>query len=114
MDSKGGQYNGIYAGILRSVDAKQRTAVVRWLKPVSRPEELRELGEEETVSVYELIGHPDYVYCLGDVVIRLSPAPAESQPDSSEASTLEGTDLISCRGGSLFMKTTFLDDIFNS
>lgn len=75
-------------GILRSVDAKQRTAVVRWLKPVSRPEELRELGEEETVSVYELIGHPDYVYCLGDVVIRLSPAPAESQPDSSEASTL--------------------------
>lgn len=98
LDLKQGQHNGILAGILKSVDAKQRTAVVRWLKPVSRPEELREFGEEETVSVYELIGHPDYAYCLGDVVIRLSPAPcdvSESQADGSEASSVEGTCLTS-------------------
>ncbi|KAG0614322.1 hypothetical protein M758_6G168100 [Ceratodon purpureus] len=82
-------------GILKSVDAKQRTAVVRWLKPVSRPEELREFGEEETVSVYELIGHPDYTYCLGDVVIRLSPAPcdvSDSQAELSEASSAEDAE----------------------
>lgn len=98
LDLKQGQHNGIYAGILKSVDAKQRTAVVRWLKPVSRPEELREFGEEETVSVYELIGHPDYAYCLGDVVIRLSPAPcsvSESQADGSETSSVEGMYLTS-------------------
>lgn len=34
------------------------------------------------MSVYELVEHPDYTYCLGDVVIRLSPGP------SSELSTL--------------------------
>lgn len=93
------QYGGIHVGILKSVDAKQRTAVVRWLKPVARPEELREFGEEETVSVYELIGHPDYAYCLGDVVIRLAPAPSgvfESESYESDASSVEGTYLISC------------------
>ncbi|XP_024394860.1 probable ubiquitin-conjugating enzyme E2 23 isoform X2 [Physcomitrium patens] len=82
-------------GILKSVDAKQRTAVVRWLKPVARPEELREFGEEETVSVYELIGHPDYAYCLGDVVIRLAPAPSgvfESESYESDASSVEDAE----------------------
>ena len=95
---KRNQRDGVYAGILKSVDAKQRTAVVRWLKPVSRPEELREFGEEETVSVYEIIGHPDYAYCLGDVVIRLSPAPcvvSELQADLSETSSAEGIHLTS-------------------
>lgn len=75
---------------MKSVDAKQRTAVVRWLKPVSRPEELREFGSEETVSVYELVEHPDYTYCLMDVVIRLSPGPsvdAAVQQEEAEASS---------------------------
>ncbi|KAI8028512.1 putative ubiquitin-conjugating enzyme E2 23 [Camellia lanceoleosa] len=40
---------------------------------VSRPEESREFDKEEVVSVYELEGHPDYDYCYGDVVVRLSP-----------------------------------------
>ena len=90
--------DGFYAGILKRVDAKQRTADVRWLKPISRPEELREFGEEETVSVYELIGHPDYAYCLGDVVIRLSPSPcdvSDLQAELSEASSVEGIYLTS-------------------
>ncbi|CAM6019153.1 unnamed protein product [Sphagnum balticum] len=59
------------AGVVKSVDAKQRTAVVRWLKAVEHPEEHQEFDKEETVSVYELLEHPDYAYCLGDVVIRL-------------------------------------------
>jgi len=46
---------------------------VRWLKQVARPEDPREFDREEIVSVYELEGHPDYDYCYGDVVVRLSP-----------------------------------------
>lgn len=67
-------------GVVKSVSSKEKTACVRWLKPVSRPEDHREFDNEEIVSVYELEGHPDYDYCYGDVVVRLSPVsiPAES------------------------------------
>ncbi|KAL2611996.1 hypothetical protein R1flu_023688 [Riccia fluitans] len=57
-------------GVVKTVDAKERTAVVRWLKG-QRPEEPREFESQEIVSVYELAEHPDYTYCLGDIVIRL-------------------------------------------
>uniref|UniRef100_A0A1D1Y5Q9 E2 ubiquitin-conjugating enzyme n=3 Tax=Anthurium amnicola TaxID=1678845 RepID=A0A1D1Y5Q9_9ARAE len=60
-------------GVVRSVNAKERTALVRWLKPVSRPEDPREFDSVEVVSAYELAEHPDYDYCYGDLVIRLSP-----------------------------------------
>ncbi|KAL0386858.1 UNVERIFIED_CONTAM: putative ubiquitin-conjugating enzyme E2 23 [Sesamum radiatum] len=51
-------------GVVKSVNAKDRTACVRWLKPVARAEDPREFDKEETVSVYELEGHPDYDYYL--------------------------------------------------
>ncbi|KAL6497923.1 putative ubiquitin-conjugating enzyme E2 23 [Orobanche hederae] len=60
-------------GVVKSVNAKDRTACVRWLKPVARAEDPREFDKEEMVSVYELEGHPDYDYCYGDIVVRLSP-----------------------------------------
>ncbi|XP_044508745.1 probable ubiquitin-conjugating enzyme E2 23 isoform X2 [Mangifera indica] len=60
-------------GVVKTVNAKERTACVRWLKPVSRAEDPREFDREEIVSVYELEGHNDYDYCYGDVVVRLSP-----------------------------------------
>ncbi|KAL2937056.1 putative ubiquitin-conjugating enzyme E2 23 [Bienertia sinuspersici] len=60
-------------GVVKSVDAKEKTACVKWLKQVSRPEDPRQFEKEEVVSVYELEGHPDYDYCYGDVVVRLSP-----------------------------------------
>lgn len=60
-------------GVVKSVDAKEKTACVKWLKQVARPEDPREFEKEEVVSVYELEGHPDYDYCYGDVVVRLSP-----------------------------------------
>ncbi|GAB2291926.1 Probable ubiquitin-conjugating enzyme E2 23 [Dionaea muscipula] len=60
-------------GVVKSVSAKEKTASVIWLKPVASPEDAREFDKEETVSVYELEGHPDYDYCYGDVVVRLSP-----------------------------------------
>ncbi|CAF1953920.1 unnamed protein product [Brassica oleracea var. botrytis] len=78
-------------GVVKSVNAKERTASVRWLKPLGRAEEPREFDEEEIVSVYELEGHPDYDYCYGDVVVRLSPVtialPASSSGNSLEEAT---------------------------
>ncbi|EXC16556.1 putative ubiquitin-conjugating enzyme E2 23 [Morus notabilis] len=70
-------------GVVKSVNAKEKTTCVRWLKPVSRPEDPREFDKEEIVSVYELEGHPDYDYCYGDVVVRLSPVSIspQSAPD---------------------------------
>ncbi|KAL3628877.1 putative ubiquitin-conjugating enzyme E2 23 [Castilleja foliolosa] len=71
-------------GVVKSVNAKDRTACVRWLKPVARAEDPREFDKEEMVSVYELEGHPDYDYCYGDVVVRLSPISSPPNMDSIE------------------------------
>ncbi|KAG7027026.1 putative ubiquitin-conjugating enzyme E2 23, partial [Cucurbita argyrosperma subsp. argyrosperma] len=76
-------------GVVKSVHAKERTACVRWLKPVSRAEDPREFDIEEVVSVYELEGHPDYDYCYGDVVVRLSPVSDSIEALSSENNTEE-------------------------
>ncbi|OIW21173.1 hypothetical protein TanjilG_30496 [Lupinus angustifolius] len=73
-------------GVVRSVNAKERTAFVRWLKPVDRAEDPREFDKEEVVSVYELEGHPDYDYCYGDVVVRLSPVSVSLETASVEES----------------------------
>ncbi|KAK8564355.1 hypothetical protein V6N12_036481 [Hibiscus sabdariffa] len=77
-------------GVVKSVNAKERTACVKWLKPVARAEDPREFDKEEIVSVYELEGHPDYDYCYGDVVVRLPPAfPVQSVSVSEEGSLVE-------------------------
>ncbi|KAI3960632.1 hypothetical protein MKX01_003806 [Papaver californicum] len=78
-------------GVVKSVNAKERTASVRWLKPVARPEDPREFDEEEVVSVYELDGHPDYDYCHGDVVVRLSPV-CVSTEDTEQQVDSHGTN----------------------
>ncbi|CAN8257843.1 unnamed protein product [Cochlearia groenlandica] len=75
-------------GVVKSVNAKERTASVRWLKPLQSPEESREFDKEEIVSVYELEGHPDYDYCYGDVVVRLSPV-TTALPASPDRNSLE-------------------------
>ncbi|CAI9104788.1 OLC1v1003552C2 [Oldenlandia corymbosa var. corymbosa] len=66
-------------GVVQSVNAKEKTAHVKWLKKVTRPEDPREFDKEEVVSVYELEGHPDFDYCYGDVVVRLSPVSVLSE-----------------------------------
>ncbi|KAI9388902.1 hypothetical protein POPTR_009G136000v4 [Populus trichocarpa] len=69
-------------GVVKSVNAKERTACVRWLKPVARAEDPREFDKEEIVSVYELESHLDYDYSYGDVVVRLSPVTVSDQTTS--------------------------------
>lgn len=89
-------------GIVRSVNSKERTVCVRWFKPVSSPEDPREISCDEVVSAYELDEHPDYDYCYGDVVVRLSPAstsdsyleiPSENLGEQADVSESE-TDVI--------------------
>ncbi|KAH1035518.1 hypothetical protein GYH30_055478 [Glycine max] len=81
-------------GVVRSVNAKERTACVRWLKKVARAEDPREFDKEEVVSVYELEGHPDYDYCYGDVVVRLSPVSVCLETASVGESTEKSTQKI--------------------
>ncbi|XP_022763037.1 probable ubiquitin-conjugating enzyme E2 23 isoform X2 [Durio zibethinus] len=76
-------------GVVKSVYAKERTACVKWLKPVCRAEDPREFDREEIVSVYELEGHPDYDYCYGDVVVRLPQASVPVQSASGKGSIEE-------------------------
>ncbi|XP_057848632.2 probable ubiquitin-conjugating enzyme E2 23, partial [Cryptomeria japonica] len=66
-------------GVVKTMDSKERTALVRWQKTVSRPQDPREFDNEEIVSVYDLVGHPDYNYFIGDIVIRLPPVEEVSQ-----------------------------------
>ncbi|WVZ72062.1 hypothetical protein U9M48_020578 [Paspalum notatum var. saurae] len=58
-------------GLVKSVNAKDRTASVSWFKPSLHPEEPKEIECNEIVSAYELDGHPDYDYSYGAVVARL-------------------------------------------
>ncbi|XP_052202118.1 probable ubiquitin-conjugating enzyme E2 24 [Diospyros lotus] len=58
-------------GVVKGVDAKERTVRVQWKSPpVNKAFDFA--GQQtETVSAYELVEHPDYSYCLGDVVFQL-------------------------------------------
>nr|XP_009418628.1 PREDICTED: probable ubiquitin-conjugating enzyme E2 23 [Musa acuminata subsp. malaccensis] len=76
-------------GVVRSVNSQEQTVCVRWLKPVSRPEDLKEFDHEEVVSAYELDGHPDYDYCYGDVVVRLPPVSDDTTKSEVPTETQE-------------------------
>ncbi|KAK9690733.1 hypothetical protein RND81_09G150400 [Saponaria officinalis] len=85
-------------GVVRSVDAKEKTACIIWLKQVARPEDPREFEKEEIVSVYELEGHPDFDYCYGDVVVRLSTATVE-RVNSDTGENLMNSNVSNCVEG---------------
>ncbi|KAI3994804.1 hypothetical protein MKX01_037355 [Papaver californicum] len=64
--------NGQKLGIVKSMDAKERTVKVQWEKQVSNQKDDSDgKYNEEIVSAYELIEYPDYSYCLGDIVFRV-------------------------------------------
>ncbi|KAJ4836130.1 hypothetical protein Tsubulata_036728 [Turnera subulata] len=57
-------------GVVDYVDAKERTVRVKW-KSKGAQENVEVSDQmEETVSAYELVEHPDFSYCYGDVVFR--------------------------------------------
>lgn len=71
-------------GLVRSVNAKDRTATVSWFRLSVHPEEPKEIECTEIVSAYELDGHPDYDYCYGDIVVRLPPVSPVIESTNSE------------------------------
>ncbi|KAF5200060.1 Ubiquitin-conjugating enzyme family protein [Thalictrum thalictroides] len=82
------------SGYVKSVDAKERTVRLKWTTHARNDAyDSDENCNEETVSVYELVEHPDYSYCLGEIVFRLgktlSVIPADGQ---SECEGLLTTD----------------------
>ncbi|KAJ3690378.1 hypothetical protein LUZ61_019542 [Rhynchospora tenuis] len=70
-------------GLVKSVDARDRTVLVNWLKTdftFGGPKEF----ESELVSAYELEMHPDFDYCFGDVVVRLPPVSNPSEVSNAD------------------------------
>ncbi|KAG6536969.1 hypothetical protein ZIOFF_002047 [Zingiber officinale] len=58
-------------GIVKSVDSYERTVKVEWIVPeVKQTVDCICGSTEEMVSSYELIEHPDFSYCIGDIVVR--------------------------------------------
>ena len=78
--------------MLKSVDSKERTTRVRWLKPVDCLEDALKFDGEEVLSVYELAEHPDYNYFIGDIVIFLSPV-SETTEMPDIVNQLDGLDM---------------------
>ncbi|XP_074308091.1 putative ubiquitin-conjugating enzyme E2 24 [Silene latifolia] len=56
-------------GIVKSVDANERTVQVKWENMDENASSLNE-GTFETVSAYELVEHPDFSYNIGDIVLK--------------------------------------------
>ncbi|KAL3851318.1 hypothetical protein ACJIZ3_013200 [Penstemon smallii] len=78
-------------GIVNSVDSKERTAKVKWF----------ESKEEDIVSAYELVEHPDYSYCFGEAVFRTDKSVAKTQmteEDDLKAVEYFSNNFLSCIG----------------
>ncbi|KAF8411149.1 hypothetical protein HHK36_003692 [Tetracentron sinense] len=79
--------SGQRLGVVKHVDTKEQTVAVKWKILAVNP--TNDTGGEydiETVSAYELIEHPDYSYCLGDVVFRLEKNQCVVQADGQNES----------------------------
>ncbi|KAK3204168.1 hypothetical protein Dsin_018214 [Dipteronia sinensis] len=83
--------NGQRWGVVRGVDAKEKTVTVQW-KTKATNEATGVNGDlmEETLSAYELVEHPDYSYCYGDVVLRLIQKQFGDGTDKDHTSTEVG------------------------
>lgn len=61
-------------GVVKGVDAKEKTVKIKW-EYISENQGNHLEGDqmEEMVSAYELVEHPSYSYCFGEVVFRAVP-----------------------------------------
>ncbi|EYU43391.1 hypothetical protein ABFS82_08G142000 [Erythranthe guttata] len=74
-------------GVVRDVDPTERTVKVKWCK-----NSFLDCEGEEIVSAYELVEHPDYSYCLGEIVFRTDEIVVGPTEDGGEA------EFLSCFG----------------
>ncbi|KAK1557827.1 hypothetical protein Q3G72_032665 [Acer saccharum] len=83
--------NGQRWGVVRGVDAKEKTVTVQWkTKATNEATDVNGDLMEETLSAYELVEHPDYSYCYGDVVLRLIQKQFGDETDKDLTSTEVG------------------------
>ncbi|XP_073115206.1 probable ubiquitin-conjugating enzyme E2 24 isoform X1 [Elaeis guineensis] len=61
-------------GIVKNVDAHERTVNVKWIAPeVKQAVDFRCASSVEMVSAYELVENSDISFCIGDIVFRHVP-----------------------------------------
>ncbi|XVF40495.1 hypothetical protein PTKIN_Ptkin01aG0118000 [Pterospermum kingtungense] len=95
---KGTSGNSQRWGVVRDVDAKERTVKVQWKNmAVDQVNGSDEAEMEETVSAYELVEHPDYSYCFGDIVFKVVQNQFGDQADKGHviSETGFGTEAVS-------------------
>ncbi|CAN6345901.1 unnamed protein product [Urochloa humidicola] len=99
-------------GIVRDVDALERTVNVKWISP-SGSDTIsygRSGPTVETASAYELVEHPDFSFCTGEVVIRSAVNIDNSEADLTNGSLatreplVTHSDFLSCIGNVLGYK----------
>ncbi|RDY02227.1 putative ubiquitin-conjugating enzyme E2 24, partial [Mucuna pruriens] len=79
-------------GVVLSMDAKEHTVKVQWRSvPISEIDNLAADTMMETVSAYELVEHPDYSCCFGDIVFKAAQKQLGYQADKDNAKSV--TDL---------------------
>ncbi|CAK9181812.1 unnamed protein product [Ilex paraguariensis] len=86
-------------GVVKCVDAKERTVKVKWKKfAASLVTDCEGEQMEEIVSAYELTEHPDYSYTLGEVVFRLEKGPFVDLADGNakEDPVTSKTGMVKC------------------
>ena len=99
-------------GIVRDVDALERTVNVLWISPAGSDTVSygRSGSTVETVSAYELAEHPDFSFCTGEVVIMSAVNIEKSEADltngslASRESLVTHSDFLSCIGNVLGYK----------
>ncbi|KAL5730378.1 (E3-independent) E2 ubiquitin-conjugating enzyme [Ranunculus cassubicifolius] len=75
-------------GIVRSVDAKERTVRLKWKSQAgNQGTDSVGMSIEETVSVYELVEHPEYSFAPGDIIFRLENSYSTIQADEQSECT---------------------------
>ncbi|XP_044497166.1 probable ubiquitin-conjugating enzyme E2 24 [Mangifera indica] len=87
-------------GVVRGVDAKEKTVRVQWKNKVKN-EAAEPVGDwmEETLSAYELVEHPEFSFCFGDVVFRLVHNQFTNQADIEHKSSEIGMVKEAALGG---------------
>ncbi|KAF6141981.1 hypothetical protein GIB67_037949 [Kingdonia uniflora] len=63
-------FSDLRVGIVKSVNAEERIVKLNWNYHAANRINKLDGESDETVSAYELIEHPDYSFCLGDIIFR--------------------------------------------
>ncbi|XP_075033868.1 (E3-independent) E2 ubiquitin-conjugating enzyme [Mixophyes fleayi] len=77
-----GQDPSLY-GVVQSGDHTGRTCVVKWIKLNPEGSDVEVVGEEDDVSVYDIVDHPDFRFRATDIVISIGSPDPDVVPDGN-------------------------------